>query len=223
MNKRIKNKDISETIFSVTDYLNNLKKNEEFKDDVNLNKAIEKLKEFNIFLKGLKNLLFILFVGFVIALGLYIYSTSKIYDLYNINNELTNEVNLSNQKIDSTLSKLMGIKVEKNNDSTITSYSYLIKGNELVTYEKLINENDSLSNKISQLKNTIDNLELKISMAKEVYGLNFSEFKENSKSYIKLESKKLDSAYILYEHYKKNLFFDEKSKEWYIKENSSKK
>jgi hypothetical protein len=91
----------------------------------------------------------------------------------------------------------------------------LTRNNKIVSYNQLIKEKDSIENlkQVNSIK--LQMLDIKLQMAKDVYGINFKE----TKSEISINSQKIDSALILLENYRKNIFYNNSTSKWEIIEN----
>lgn len=225
MSKKAKNKSISDSLNLIVKKVQTLKKSEEVKDEKSLETILKATEEVRTFFKGIRKLFLILLSLVVLLFVLLIISTSYNNKLENLNTEL------ENQKIDSIIRTIMDIKRVQKNDSTITtSYSYQVRGDKIVTYNELVNEKGSLRNTIDslkllriKLKSKNSELDQKLKMIIDNYGIKFTEFykiKNNDTiNYLRLEGKKIDSALILLEHYRENLSYDKEKNQWYIIEN----
>ncbi|ADF51644.1 hypothetical protein ZPR_1308 [Zunongwangia profunda SM-A87] len=195
------------------------------KDEKSLETILKATEEVRTFFKGIRKIFLILLSLVVLLFVLLIISTTYNTKLENLNSEL------ENQKIDSIIKTIMDIKRVQKNDSTITtSYSYQVRGDKIVTYNELVNEKDSLRNTIDslkllriKLKSKNSELDQKLKMIIDNYGIKFTEFykikNKDTINYLRLEGKKIDSALILLEHYRKNLSYDKEKNKWYIIEN----
>lgn len=225
MSKKAKNESISDSLNLIVKKVQFLQKKEEVKDEKSLEVILKATEEVRTFFKGIKKLFLILTSLVVLLIVLLIISTSYNTKLENINSEL------ENQKIDSIIRTIMDIKRIQKNDSTITtSYNYQVRGDKIVTYNELVEEKDSLRNTIDslklmriKLKSKNSELDQKLKMIIDNYGIQFTEFykikNKDTINYLRLEGKKIDSALILLEHYRKNLTYDKEKNQWYIIEN----
>lgn len=222
MSKKAKNESISDSLNLIVKKVQTLKKSEEVKDEKSLEAILKATEEFRAFFKGIRKLFLILLSLVLLLFFLLIISTSYNIKLENLNAEL------ENQKIDSIIRTIMDIENVQKNDSTITtSYSYLVRGDKIVTYNELISQKDSLRNTIDslkllkiKLKSKNSELDQKLEMIIDNYGIKFTEFynvkNKDTVHYLSLEGKKIDSALILLEHYRKNLSYDTEKNQWYI-------
>ncbi|WP_041578730.1 hypothetical protein [Zunongwangia profunda] len=225
MSKKAKNESISDSLNLIVKKVQTLKKSEEVKDEKSLETILKATEEVRTFFKGIRKIFLILLSLVVLLFVLLIISTTYNTKLENLNSEL------ENQKIDSIIKTIMDIKRVQKNDSTITtSYSYQVRGDKIVTYNELVNEKDSLRNTIDslkllriKLKSKNSELDQKLKMIIDNYGIKFTEFykikNKDTINYLRLEGKKIDSALILLEHYRKNLSYDKEKNKWYIIEN----
>ena len=225
MSKKAKNESISDSLNLIVKKVQSLQKKEEVKDEKSLEVILKATEEVRTFFKGIRKLFLILTSLVVLLIVLLIISTSYNTKLENLNLEL------ENQKIDSIIRTIMDIKRIQKNDSTITtSYNYQVRGDKIVTYNELVEEKDSLRNTIDslklmriKLKSKNSELDQKLKMIIDNYGIQFTEFykikNKDTINYLRLEGKKIDSALILLEHYRKNLTYDKEKNQWYIIEN----
>ena len=218
MSKKAMNESISDTLKFIIKKVKTLQNNGNTKDNESLNEILENIKELQNFFKGIRKL-FLILVTFILLL-IVLLGISISY-----NNKLIDNINeLENKKVDSILQTIMDIKVIKKNDSTtVRSYNYQVKGNEIITYNDLLKENDSLTETYQSLKLKNQTLKNKLKLVETNYNVTFNEFykikNKDSIKYIRINGKNLDSALILLEHYRKNLFYDKNRKEWRIFEN----
>lgn len=221
MKKSKKNESITDNLFFIKKGLSNLSNK---KEEINLEKIdtyIKAIDEIIILFKGLKRIIFFLFFGIIICIGIII--LMKIYDtkVENFNSEI------KNYKTDSIVRKILEIKELSKNDSTETSYNYLTRNNTIVTYNQLVKESDSLEKKmilkeleinkkdeyINSKNNEINSLKDKLDLAIKNYEIKFFETKTD----IRIEAKKLDSALVLLDAYRDKMIFDKKTGKWTIK------
>ncbi len=246
MSKKAKNESISDSLNLIVKKVHSLQKKEEVKDEKSLEVILKATEEVRTFFKGIRKLFLILTSLVILLITLLIISASYKAKLENANSEL------ENQKIDSIIRKIMDIKRVQNNDSTITtSYNYLVRGDKIVSYNDLVNKNDSMLNLMQNslklihrvgnsndsllnllessfksninLKSKNSELEKKLNLIKENYDIDFSKSyktKNNDTTTIfTLEGKKVDSAFILLKHFRKNLSYDKLNNVWHIREN----
>lgn len=229
MSKKNKNRSISETFQLILKKYNSLKQGKEERELEKINELENLTKELLIFFKGFRNILFIMISLLLILTGLFCFSVHKNAELTNINSEL------EYQKVDSIMKTILDIKgMEVDNVTAQTSYKYQMKGDKIVTYKNLTDENDSLQERIDILrimritqKTQISTLRRKLDMAKENYGIKFKEYFKvkngDTTNYIEIHGTKVDSAFMLLEHYRNNLTYDEAKDLWYITEGQNEK
>ncbi|AXP81253.1 hypothetical protein CJ739_2172 [Mariniflexile rhizosphaerae] len=252
MSKEAKNESISDSLNLIVKKIETLQKDETLKDNKSLNEILETTIEIKTFFKGVKKIFHILFSLVVLLMILLIISTSYNIKLENVNSEL------ENLKIDSTIQKILDIKRINQNDSITTSYSYQVRDDKIVTYNDLVNINDSLLSLMGEsvklrhevvnnndsilnllkssyesnlnlyksninLKSKNYELEKKLNLINENYGIDFSKSykikNDDTTTVFSLKGKKVDSAFILLNHYRKNLSYDKVNNEWHIIEN----
>lgn len=218
MKKSRKNESIFESLSLLKKGLLSIKKKENSED---IDKAIIAIDEIIISFKGLRWLILILFVALIISIGV-----AVLTNLYNTKVEDFN-TEIKDYRNDSIVRKILDIKEIKIGDSITTSYNYLTKGKKIVTYNQLELENDSLmkavlslnvkilksETKIVKLENEIATAKDKLNLASENYDIKFIEHE----NYIQIEGKKIDSAFILLQAYRKKMQYDDKTKSWTIK------
>lgn len=218
MKKNQKDESILENLSFLKKRLLSLKEKENFED---IDKSIKVVEELIIAFRGIRWFILILLVALIISIGVAVLS-----NLYNTKVEDFN-LEIKDHRNDSIVRKILDIKEIKIGDTTTTSYNYMTRGNQIITYKQLNIENDSLekvinslNQKIEKSKNKIDNLEDEITSAKDKLNLASSyydiKFKENNK-YVEIEGKKIDSALILLQAFRNKMHYDEKTKSWIIK------
>jgi hypothetical protein len=224
MSKKNKNDSISDSLNLIVKKVKTLQENGDVKTEKSLNEILLATEEVQKFFKGIQKI-FIIIISFTcLLLVLLIISWSYNDKLESINSEL------ENQRTDSIIRTIMNIKRIKTDSSSIRSYHYSVKGNKIVTYKELLVENDSLENIIDSLeilkiniKSKNNNYEKKLKLIKDNYGVEFSEFykviNKDTTNYIRMKGKKIDSAFMLLEAYRKNLIYNKEKNEWYIQEN----
>lgn len=229
MSKKNQNRSISETFQLVLKKYNSLKQGKDGKELETINELENLTKELLKFFKGFRKILLIIFSLLLILIALFCFSIYKNVELTNINSEL------ENQKVDSIMKTILDIKeIEVDSVTTRTSYKYQKKGDKIVTYKNLLDENDSLQGRIDSLrilrikqKSRISTLRQKLGMAKDNYGIDFREYYKvrngDTTNYIEIRGKKVDSAMMLLEHYRKNLTYNKEEDLWYITESQTEK
>lgn len=235
MSKEAKNESISGSLELIVKKIKSLQKegNLNDKDDKSLNELINAVGEIKTFFKGIRKLFIILLSLVALLIVLLFISVSYNNKLKNLNSEL------ESLKMDSTMQKILDFKRVENKDSISTSYSYQVRNDEVVTYNDLLKQQDSLLNLMKKSVKLMDSLNLmnvrlriknseseqKMKMIRENYGIEFQEFykikNKDTINYLSIEGKKIDSAFILLEKYRKNLHYDKDKDKWYIIEYKS--
>lgn len=200
-------------------------------NNIDLQDLLNKTNELKRNFKGIRNLLLILFSLIIVLIIILILQ----FDFENKVNDFNN--GLEGLKEDSLIVKILDIK---NNDSTYSFNYYENKGN-IVSYNNLKKENDSIykiitnqknknerilnlaqkviknSNKINEYNNKLldenNNLKIKLNLVTENYPINFIETNNS----IRIESKKIDSSLILLKHFRNRMTFNSKDNVWTIK------
>lgn len=224
MSKKNRNRSISESFKLVLKKYDTLKQGKDGKELETINELEKLTKELLKFFKGFRKILLMMFSLLLILTALFCFSVYKNIELTNINSEL------ENQKVDSIMKTILDIKeTEVDSVTTRTSYKYQKKGDKIVTYRNLLDDNDSLQEQIDSLrilrikqKSQLSTLRQKLEMAKDNYGINFREYYRvrngDTTNYIQIQGKKVDSAMMLLEHYRKNLTYNKDEDLWYITE-----
>jgi hypothetical protein len=224
MSKKNQNRSISDVFKEIFKNLDSLKHSKDEKDQNSLIELDNDIKELKQFFKGIRKLILILFSLLVISIILFVYTIYQNEKLRFLNSDL------ESKKIDSIIRTIMDIKEIETDSSTIqTTYNYRTRNNEIITYNELAGENDSLKSNVDSITNLkrelnskISTLEQKLNMAKENYGISFREFyrveNKDTINYIQITGKKVDSAFLLLSRYRDKLFYDKENDSWYIKD-----
>jgi len=220
--KKKNNESISDSIRIIKKHLEEIKTSE-INQNLDSFKEIEyRLTEIKKFFKGVRKVMLILLS---LSFFLVVLLIASLY--YNNKLERVN-YDFQNQKVDSLMTEILDIKTIYEEDSVLTtSYKYYLRNSKVLTYEDLSKESDSLRQEYDSLsiqkmkiQNRLSSFNQKLKMAKRKYGLKFIEFSkiENGKNvdYIQMTSPKLDSALILLNEYRNQIFYDEESNNWYI-------
>lgn len=215
MKENQKNKSVFDNLSFIREGLIELK--QETAEDTNkkIDSYVDKIDSLTTFFKGF-NKLFLILTSFIILL-LIILIISQFYAPKVI--KFNNEIN--DLKNDSLVRKILEIKEIKKNDSvTTTTYNYLVRDEQVVTYNMLSKENDSLNQQletknkaINNIENKVSNLQTKLNLVTKYYNIKFKE----SKRQISFESKQLDSAMILLDYYRDKMKYDPATDKWNIK------
>jgi hypothetical protein len=198
--------------------------NENIEDKEELIKTSKhKIDELIYFFNGLRKLVYFLVIIVLVLLFLLMFSFFYVNEAKNISSEI------EDVKTDTIANQILEVKRIMMPDSTFqTSYNYQIRNNKIVSYNQLLKEIDSLEKlissknlKINTLENDIVTANAKIDLAQDQYGIRFwneTEIKQKKEiEYINVESKKVDSALILLEAYRKKLHYNKDSKKWEIR------
>lgn len=187
-----------------------------------LNETAKKFDEIIKFFKGAKNLVFSLFVVCVVLLTLLILSFVFNDKINNLNTEI------EDIKTDTIANQILGVRRVLLPDSTYTTtYDYRTTNNKVISYNDLLKEIDSLKlindkndSKISALESKLSTQNSKVELAENYYDIRFWKSikinKRDTTYYINIESKKIDSAFILLETYRKKMFYNKETKMWEI-------
>lgn len=224
MKKTEKSEPIANDFLFVKKSLESLRNEEiENREEV-LNETLKRFDEICKFLSGTRKLFLILFTASIVFLTLFIASLIFNKQIANLNTEI------DDIKTDTIANQILGVRKVMLPDSTFTTtYDYRTRKNKVISYNDLLNEIDSLNlvnrlneGKIKSLESTKSSLNDKLDLAKENYGIRFWDSskitKKDTTYYINIESKKIDSALILLQVYRKNLFYNEESKGWEIRD-----
>jgi len=224
MSKKNQNRSISDIFKRISNNLDSLNSTENEKDPKLKNEIKEDLKELKQFFKGIRKLMLIMFSLFIIAIILFGYTMYQNDKLRYMNSDL------ESKKVDSIIKTIMNIKEIETDSNTIrTTYNYRRRNNKIITYSELVNENDSLKNSVDsisilkqKLKSNISTFDKKLKLAKNSYGIDFREYSrvkdKDTINYIQIISPEADSAFILLNHYRDNLYYDKNEDIWYIKD-----
>ncbi|RVT79568.1 hypothetical protein EOD40_00185 [Flavobacterium sufflavum] len=189
-----------------------------------LNETSKRFNEIIKFFKGAKKLVQILFMLCFVLFTLVILSLIFNDKINHLNNEI------DDIKTDTIANQILGVRRVMLPDSTYsTTYDYRTRNNKVVSYNDLLQEIDSLNLINEKNESKIDSLELKLSLqnnkvelAEKYYDIRFWRSskvkKRDTIHYINIESKKIDSAFILLNVYRKNLFYNKNTNEWEIKQ-----
>jgi cell division protein FtsL len=230
MKKTEKSESIANDFLFVKESLESLRNEEiENKEEI-LNETFKRFDEIIKFFKGTKRLFLILFTTSIVSLTLFIASLIFNQQIANLNTEI------EDIKTDTIANQILGVrKIMLPDSSYTTTYDYRTRNNKVVSYNDLLKEIDSLNlkdklneSKISTLESQISSLESKtlslndkLNLAQEYYDIRFWETskikRKDTVHYINIESKKVDSALILLQVYRKKLFYNKESKGWEIK------
>ncbi|WP_413998114.1 hypothetical protein ACMDB5_09975 [Flavobacterium sp. W1B] len=200
-----------------------LLKNEETENRAEvLNETAKKFDEIIKFFKGAKNLVFSLFTVCVILLILLILSFVFNDKINHLNTEI------EDIKTDTIANQILGVRRVLLPDSTYTTtYDYRTRNNKVISYNDLLKEIDSLrltneknDSKISALESKLSTQNNKVKLAENYYDIRFWKSikikKKDTTHYINIESKKIDSAFILLDTYRKKMFYNKDTKLWEI-------
>ncbi|MEA1787717.1 hypothetical protein U1E44_16565 [Arenibacter sp. GZD96] len=224
MSKKNQNRSVSDIFKRISNNLDSLNSIESEKDPKLKREIKEDINELKQFFKGIKKLMLIMFSLFIIAVVLLGYTMYQNEKLRFMNSDL------ESKKVDSIIKTIMDIKEIKTDSNTIrTTYNYKTRNNNIITYSELVNENDSLKSSVdsisilrSKLKSKISSLEQKLNLAKDNYVITFREFyrvkNKDTINYIQIISRKADSAFMLLNHYRDNLYYDKDEDVWYIRD-----
>lgn len=218
MKKNRKNESIFESLSLLKKGLLSIKEKENSED---IDKAIIAVDEIIISFRGLRWLILILFVALIISIGVAFLSNRYNTKVEDFNKEIKDHRN------DSIVRKILDIKEVTIGDSITTSYNYETRGKNIVTYQQFKIENDSLKKVIESLnlkmhkrETKIAKLEYEVALAKDKLVLAYDnydiQFVEHEKD-IQIEGKKMDSALVLLQAFRKKMQYDEKTKSWTIK------
>lgn len=228
MEKKQKSESVSSQLLLIKTNLENLRDNN-LNDNESIDESIIALDSIIDFFKGIRKVLnafTLIIISLLILVGISVYYFEK---AKNIETEI-------DAKTDTIANQILEVKKVVGPDSTFkTNYEYFTRNNKIVSYKTFSKENDSLrkvveilniqnqkkDNNIEQLNN--DNLLLtdKIRLAEKYYGIRFWEttrYNKNKKEdFINIESKKIDSALILLEIYRKKMSYNKEKGVWVIK------
>lgn len=224
MKKTEKSESIANDFLFVKGSLESLRnENIENRDEI-LNETFKRFDEIIKFFKGIQRVFLILSTASIVFLTLFIASLIFNKQIAKLNTEI------EDIKTDTIANQILGVRKIMLPDSTYTTtYNYETRNNKVLSYNDLLNEIDSLKiknrlneAKISSLESKSSSLNDKLNLAKEYYGIRFWESTKTTKKdttyYINIESKKIDSALILLEVYRKNLIYNKESKGWEVKQ-----
>lgn len=224
MSKKNQNRSISDIFKRISNNLDSLNNIENEKDAKLKNEIKDDIKELKQFFKGIRKLILIMFSLLIIAIVLFGYTMYQNEKLRFMNSDL------ESKKVDSIIKTIMDIKEIETDSNTIrTTYNYRTRNNNIITYNELVSENDSLKNSLDsisilslKLKLETSKLEKKLNLAKNNYGINFREYSrvENNDTinYIQIISREADSAFMLLNHYRDNLYYDKDKDTWFIRD-----
>lgn len=130
-------------------------------------------------------------------------------------------------KNDSLIVEILDVEKNVNGDSIVSKYHYYIKDGKAIKYHDLKKENDSLkdiildnnyemwelNNKLISTEYDLDLYKSKLNLVTKNYPISFKENK-NSTS---IESKQLDSALMLLDHFRHKMFYNKETNSWVFK------
>lgn len=224
MSKKNQNRSVSDIFKRISKNLDSLNSIESEKDPKLKNEIKEDVKELKQFFKGIRKLMLIMFSLFIIAIILFGYTMYQNDKLRYMNSDL------ESKKVDSIIKTIMNIKEIETDSNTIrTTYNYRTRNNKIITYSELVDENDSLKNSVDsisvlrlKLKSKISTFEKKLKLAKNNYGITFKEYSrvknKDTINYIQIISREADSAFMLLNHYRDNLYYDKDKDSWFIRD-----
>lgn len=224
MKKTEKSESIANDFLFVKESLESLRnENIENREEI-LNETFKRFDEIIKFFKGIKRVFLILFIASIAFLTLFIASLIFNKQIAKLNSEI------EDIKTDTIANQILGVrKVMLPDSSYTTTYDYRTRNNKVISYNDLLNEIDSLNikNRLNELKiNSLESEKLslndKLNLAKENYDIRFWESskitKKDTTYYLNIESKKIDSALILLQVYRKKMFYNKETNAWEIKQ-----
>lgn len=212
---------ISESIQLIKKRINQIKKDSKDEDKKYFDEIEYNLNEIKKFIKGIKKLIQILFAVCVVSVILFIISLYYNQKLEKLNSDLRGK------KVDSLMTKILQIETFEEGDSVTTSYNYNTRNGEVITYNELINESDSIRKDFDRLsietikyKSQLYLLRQKIKMAENNYGIKFENISTTEKGkkveYIQMTAPKIDSGFMLLEEFHDRIYFDKDKNQWFV-------
>lgn len=219
--KKKNNPSISDSIKLIKNRVHQIREDSK---DVNISYFDEidyNLNEINKFIKGIKKLIQILFAISLFSVILFIISLYYNQKLQKLNSDL------SGKKVDSLMTEILEIKTIEHGDTITTSYDYQTRNGEVITYNELVKQSDSLITVFDSIsKETINyklqlfDLRQKLKLAENNYGIKFKNLSKTEKgkkvNYIQMTAPKIDSGFMLLKEFHDRIYYDKDKNQWFV-------
>jgi hypothetical protein len=208
------NKDtIGGIILKIKNELVDLKENPTEQSTEKIDTLLKNLQNLGPIILGLYRFLFILII-IVLCFGSYLFY-DKVFDskVARFNEDIRNMRN------DSLVRAILEIKEFDPSDSSMNSYTYLIRNKKAVTYSMLMNERDSfekLTIEKNKLIDSISSISSSQSQNLDLIMKNYPITFKHLNGYTYAESKQIDSALMILNHFRSKLHYDSTKKWWTI-------